>query len=95
MKINLRLRGFNWTLPAQDLPNVDSTTMVVGADVTHPGVAGKGSEIPPSIAAVVAEVSSAHNLFSTEIREQEGRVEPITDLCGKSFSTIYAIHLNS
>jgi hypothetical protein len=71
MKLNMRLRGANWFLHPNDIPQaIDNETMIVGADVGH-SPPGKGNPRPPSIAVVVSEVGRGHTTFATEIREQE------------------------
>lgn len=66
MKINVKLGGGNHTVSPQDMPNVDATTMLMGADVTHP---------PPmsgldSIAASVATVDGGRVVYGHEVRLQ-------------------------
>ena len=89
LKCNLKLGGDNVTL---ELPTTDDltsqqvrellspTTMIVGADVTHPGPgAMDGAE---SIAAVVASEDSSFNRYPASFRCQTGTMEMIADLDG-------------
>lgn len=69
MKIHAKLGGITHEVP---MPNVlDKTTMMFGADVTHPPA--KGGPIPPSIAVLVGATSGDNNKFIPGIRLQEGR----------------------
>ncbi|KAI9636399.1 putative eukaryotic translation initiation factor 2C 2 [Dioszegia hungarica] len=75
--IHCKVGGVTHHVP---MPNIlDKTTMMIGADVTHPPPAGAG-QIAPSIAVTIASISGDNNLFCPEIRIQEGRKESITDL---------------
>ncbi|KAI5479305.1 argonaute [Pseudohyphozyma bogoriensis] len=75
MKINVKLHGSNWKIDPADLPKVSEKTVIFGADVTHPP-APRGSEaIAPSIAC-----DSGTSKYSSQIRTQEGRQEPIAEL---------------
>ncbi|KAE8268903.1 hypothetical protein A4X09_0g3444 [Tilletia walkeri] len=66
MKINIKLGGSNWTVPASDLPGIGPQMMIVGADVTHPVRRG----LQPSIAASVATMDGQRSKYSAEIRAQ-------------------------
>lgn len=79
MKVNAKLGGVTHTVPVGNLPGISDRTMIVGADVTHPPSRGD-DVVAPSIAATVASKNAENNLYSTSIRLQEGRQEPIRDL---------------
>ncbi|TGO08888.1 hypothetical protein BTUL_0187g00070 [Botrytis tulipae] len=76
LKFNLKLGGIN-----QEVSNgcgTKSKTMIVGADVTHPG----NEEGCPSIAAVVATDDDSRFQYLGSARIQEGKQEYISDLRG-------------
>ncbi|ODN82180.1 hypothetical protein L202_02471 [Cryptococcus amylolentus CBS 6039] len=73
MKVQAKVGG----LTHQVDHKIDKTTMMIGADVTHPPV--KGGAIPPSIAVSVAAVDGNNNKFKPALRLQSGRVEIIQD----------------
>ncbi|WVQ69266.1 uncharacterized protein L199_007483 [Kwoniella botswanensis] len=78
MKIDSKLRGVTHAVP---IPiSIDKTTMLIGADVTHPPPAGKDKALQPSIAVSVAAVNGDNNMFRPCIRVQPGRREMIDDL---------------
>ena len=52
--------------------------MLVGIDVTHPGIGSKGGT--PSIAAVVASVDDSFVQFPASIRIQESKKEVVLPL---------------
>lgn len=67
MKINVKLGGTNHVVSGeQDLPRFGRQTMLIGADVTHPG---PGSD-KPSIAGSVATIDGAAKRYSSELRTQ-------------------------
>ncbi|CAD6932562.1 unnamed protein product [Tilletia controversa] len=66
MKINVKIGGGNHAVSSQDLPNLPPTTMLMGADVTHPPP-GLGLE---SIAASVATVDGGRMIYGHEVRLQ-------------------------
>ncbi|GAA5908226.1 hypothetical protein JCM5296_000418 [Sporobolomyces johnsonii] len=83
LKLNIKLGGVNSEVKPQDLPNFGKTTMMFGADVTHPtgfGAPRAGEDVPPSIAAVVATTDASGNLYASQVREQLGRKEFITEM---------------
>ncbi|KAA8564202.1 hypothetical protein EYC84_011148 [Monilinia fructicola] len=73
LKINLKLKGVSHhvTVPCC---GADESTMIIGADVTHPSPenAAKGC---PSIAAVVATNDDINNLYLGSARLQKGKQE--------------------
>lgn len=72
MKINAKLGGTNQAIAGGLLPQVYNTpTMIMGADVHHPG-AGSFS---PSIGGVVASFNRDFTQYNTYVREQENRKE--------------------
>ncbi|TGO21637.1 hypothetical protein BPAE_0208g00070 [Botrytis paeoniae] len=76
LKFNLKLGGIN-----QEVSNrcgIKARTMIVGADVTHPG----DEEGCPSIAAVVATNDDSRFQYLGSARLQEGKQEYISDLRG-------------
>ncbi|WVQ83346.1 hypothetical protein IAT38_005485 [Cryptococcus sp. DSM 104549] len=74
MKVHAKLGG----LTHQVQHKIEKTTMMIGADVTHPPA--KGGAMPPSIAVSISAVNGENNQFVPSIRLQEGRVEIIQDL---------------
>ena len=77
LKINLKLGGANLSLGKQLGFVTARPTMVMGADVTHPGI---GEMDKPSIAAVVASYDIKMARYAAAIRVQGTRVEIIQDL---------------
>ncbi|KIY33612.1 argonaute [Cryptococcus gattii E566] len=71
MKVHCKLGG----VTHQVKHNVDKTTMLCGADVTHPP--SRGRVLYPSIAATVASINGENNYFAGCVTEQGGRVEII------------------
>ncbi|SAM83943.1 related to argonaute protein [Ustilago bromivora] len=67
MKINVKLGGTNHIVSGErDLPRFGKQTMLVGADVTHPG---PGSD-KPLIAGSVATIDGGAKRYSSELRKQ-------------------------
>ncbi|KAI0634091.1 Piwi-domain-containing protein [Trametes polyzona] len=81
LKFNTKLGGVNHELGDQNTAWLRSEpTMLVGMDVTHPGVGTvRGT---PSIAAVVASVDRSMAQYPASLRLQESKKEMITDLQG-------------
>lgn len=77
LKINLKLGGTNLSLGKQLGFVTARPTMVMGADVTHPGI---GEMDKPSIAAVVASYDIKMARYAAAIRVQGMRQEIIQDL---------------
>ncbi|TKA76812.1 hypothetical protein B0A49_03693 [Cryomyces minteri] len=84
LKVNIKLGGVNHTVDSTGVPAAVALTgwsrgtMVVGADVTHPG---PGSvKHCPSIAAVVASINEGCATFPGSMRLQKSRQEMIEDL---------------
>lgn len=75
LKVNIKLGGVN-----QGVGNsgrlFQTRTMVLGADVTHPG----GDSLEPSIAAVVGSTNEFGCGYAAEFSVQPGRQEIISDL---------------
>ncbi|KZV84240.1 Piwi-domain-containing protein, partial [Exidia glandulosa HHB12029] len=85
LKINMKLGGVNWRLPVERFPwyhpmhrNL-TRTMIVGADVSHPGA---GNTTSPSICGVVASMDSESLRYAARISVQLGgrRTEIIVGL---------------
>ncbi|KAJ3325528.1 hypothetical protein HDU76_013146 [Blyttiomyces sp. JEL0837] len=77
LKINVKLGGINTYLEDQ-IPFVSATqTMVMGIDITHPGV-GQGNL--PSIAAAVASMDRHCARFAASIRQQQSHQDVIDQL---------------
>ncbi|KAM0125610.1 hypothetical protein ACHAO1_010533 [Botrytis cinerea] len=76
LKFNLKLGGVNQEV--SEGCGIKARTMVVGADVTHPG----DEEGCPSIAAVVATDDNSQFKYLGSARLQEGKQEYISDLRG-------------
>ena len=73
-----------------------STTIMFGADVTHPPARGGGdSHIPPSIVAVVATLNGQNNSYRAEVRLPEGRTEIIQDMKGVCISLLRKYRLSN
>lgn len=73
MKLNLRCGNYNQTI--KDLPGLDQDTMIIGADVTHPG--GGSIRGAPSIAAVVASDDADFARYPGSMRLNPPRQESI------------------
>ncbi|KIL64721.1 hypothetical protein M378DRAFT_1041026 [Amanita muscaria Koide BX008] len=74
LKINVRMGGTNFA--PKKMWFQDKVTMVLGADVSHPG---PGSGLP-SISALVASVDRLYTRYIAETRVQDPREEMIEDL---------------
>ncbi len=79
LKINLKLGGVNLVLGSQLGFVAQRPTMVLGADVTHPGI---GENDRPSIAALVASYDIKMSRYGAAVRLQTTRQEIIADLGG-------------
>nr|XP_031860632.1 uncharacterized protein CI109_003963 [Kwoniella shandongensis]KAA5527704.1 hypothetical protein CI109_003963 [Kwoniella shandongensis] len=89
MKIHAKLGG----LTHQVQHAVDKTTMMVGADVTHPPP--KGGPIPPSIAVSIAAIHGENNTFKPSVYLQSGRTEIIAALEDMMFDHITQFEQNT
>ncbi|KAI0705527.1 argonaute-like protein [Earliella scabrosa] len=79
LKFNIKLGGVNHELGQQNMAWLDrEPTMLVGMDVTHPGV-GTVKDTP-SVAAVVANIDKRMGQFPASLRLQKSRQEMIDDL---------------
>ncbi|OLY85592.1 Protein argonaute-3 [Smittium mucronatum] len=78
LKMNVKLGGVSAALKPQSLPIVsDVPTIILGADVTHPGI----NELErPSIAAVVGSMDPQFCKYKAILAQQGSRVEIIQDL---------------
>lgn len=77
LKINIKCGGVNSNLGKQ-MPFIhEKPTMVLGADVTHPGI---GDREKPSIAAVVASMDIKLSRYAAAVRVQDSRQELIVDI---------------
>ncbi|KAF8848371.1 Piwi-domain-containing protein [Acephala macrosclerotiorum] len=83
LKFNIKLRGVNHQLhpPSSSVgpSGAPKETMIVGADVTHPGQFAEGC---PSMAAVVATIDDTSGHYLGSARQQDSRQEYISDLAG-------------
>ncbi|KAF2272511.1 stem cell self-renewal protein Piwi, partial [Westerdykella ornata] len=77
MKLNIKAGGINYALNFDNLA-YKHKTIIMGADVTHPGV-GQCAGFP-SIACVVGSVDDMFMNYPGSMRLQAGRQEEITDL---------------
>nr|CAG8488117.1 7207_t:CDS:10 [Entrophospora candida] len=78
LKINVKLGGMNSFLLPEEIPFItDVPTILMGADVTHPG---PGSTNKPSIAALCASMDAKASRYAASIRIQRGRTDIIADL---------------
>ena len=74
LKFNIKLGGVNHELGQQNMAWLDrEPTMLVGMDVTHPGV-GTVKDTP-SVAAVVANIDKRMGQFPASLRLQKSRQE--------------------
>lgn len=73
LKVNFKLGGTNHEIVKGF--GLLANTMIVGADVTHPGRASALS--CPSIAGVVATISDAQQTYLASARLQEGMQEVV------------------
>jgi eukaryotic translation initiation factor 2C len=79
LKVNTKLGGHNHLLDDKDMKWLkQKRTMMVGADVTHPGPTSIDGT--PSIAAVVASVDNAFVQYPASLRLQETRKEVRVEL---------------
>jgi hypothetical protein len=77
LKINVKLGGTNSYLsPKQNLFLSDKTSILMGADVTHP----PPDSNRPSIAALCASMDTRASRYAASIRQQTSRTEIIADL---------------
>ncbi|KAM0687971.1 hypothetical protein COBT_000778 [Conglomerata obtusa] len=77
LKINVKMKGKNWKLVDNHNMIKNKSTIVFGADVSHPGVGDLDS---PSIVAIASSLDLTLNHFNTTIRIQERRKEIIEGL---------------
>ncbi|KDQ16674.1 hypothetical protein BOTBODRAFT_30592 [Botryobasidium botryosum FD-172 SS1] len=73
LKINTKIGGINSVLDIRE----PVPTMIVGADVSHPG---PGQETIPSISALVSSVDPHNSVYIAQTEVQESRQEIIADL---------------
>ena len=85
LKVNMKMGGVNHSLSQQNMSwLMQSPTMLVGMDVTHPGFGTvKGT---PSIAAVVASVDAKYGQFPATLRIQESKKEVSVFREGSSYN---------
>ncbi|KAJ1971850.1 hypothetical protein H4R33_007142, partial [Dimargaris cristalligena] len=80
LKVNVKLGGVNSYLEPRDTPFLArEPTMVIGADVTHPG---PGNTTDPSIAAVICSMDSRMTKFKSQVSPLPPRTEIIANLEG-------------
>jgi len=78
LKMNVKLDGANVFLTPDQIPFVtEEPTIIIGADVTHPG---PGDLSRPSVATLVGSMDSKASRYAATIRLQGGRTEIIADL---------------
>jgi eukaryotic translation initiation factor 2C len=100
-KVNAKLGGRNHVLPVpleNDLhrksdKNPTNSTMVVGADVTHPGVGSVAH--CPSIAAVIASCDEYAVAYPGSLRLQRSKQEMIEDLTDMICERLHVWHKHS
>ncbi|KAK5706094.1 hypothetical protein LTR97_001080 [Elasticomyces elasticus] len=78
LKFNIKGGGINHIVPGMLMKPLDSKTMLMGIDATHP-LPGS-SDSAPSIACVVTSVDEYLNQWPGSIRTQTGRQEMVTKL---------------
>ncbi|SCV71313.1 BQ2448_2901 [Microbotryum intermedium] len=88
LKVNCKLSGVNSIVDLGPACPRDIPTMIIGADVTHPG---PGS-FAPSIAAVVATMNREFTNYGSRIHVQGSRVELISDLEGMMMDLLRQFH---
>ncbi|SCZ91253.1 BZ3500_MvSof-1268-A1-R1_Chr1-2g01288 [Microbotryum saponariae] len=88
LKVNCKLSGINSIVDLGPACPRDVPTMIIGADVTHPG---PGS-FAPSIAAVVATMNREFTNYGSRIHVQSSRVELISDLEGMMMELLRQFH---
>lgn len=83
LKLNVKLGGANVFLPPSFTSFISKApTIVIGADVNHPG---KGEEHVPSFCAVTASMDARASRYCSASRAQGSRAEMIADFGGKFF----------
>lgn len=82
LKVNVKLGGLNQLLLPNQLPKMDKLTMILGADVAHPGASGSTCGTSQSVAAVVGCLDLASARYAEEFSFQRERVEEIQELKG-------------
>ncbi|CAG8681311.1 7007_t:CDS:2, partial [Acaulospora colombiana] len=91
LKINVKLGGMNSYIKPNLVPFItDKPSILMGADVTHPG---PGST-KPSIAALCASLDNHASRYASTIRVQSSRVEMIADLSGMVKEMLRAFYQN-
>lgn len=89
LKINCKLGGRNWKIEAKLL--ADKPTLIMGLDVSHPGITDPDS---PSILSIVGSLDYDFINYKTIIEQQERRTEIIANL--KEYSkAILKAHFSS
>ncbi|KAF2658674.1 stem cell self-renewal protein Piwi, partial [Lophiostoma macrostomum CBS 122681] len=79
LKVNMKVGGDNHQLDPKQLESLlEVPTMILGADVTHPGVGSKWG--CPSIACVVGSVDQQFMNYPGSMRLQAGKQEYIEDM---------------
>lgn len=78
LKFNLKSRGVNHYVSADEMKPLDARTIVFGIDVTHPSPGS--AESSPSVAGVVASSDTLFTQYPASIRTQRGRQEIVADL---------------
>lgn len=74
LKINVKIGGSNLYIPNKI---INKPTMLIGADVSHPGI---GDLESPSIVGIVTSYEKTLTKYTTHILTQERRTEIISDL---------------
>lgn len=77
LKINIKCGGINSSIGKAVGFIAERPTMVLGADVTHPGI---GERDKPSIAAVVASLDIRMSRYAAAVRVQDSRQEIIVEM---------------
>ncbi|KAI9096097.1 Piwi domain-containing protein [Phlyctochytrium arcticum] len=96
LKMNVKLGGFNAFLPGRQLPFIsEAETLVLGADITHPGP-GEGDS-KPSIAAMVGSMDAQCARFAATLRIQRSppgtrRNDIIQDVYGMTMELLRAFY---
>ena len=79
LKMNVKLGGMNSFIDPIQVPFISQRpTIIIGADVTHPGPGDTSGR--PSIAAMCASMDARASRYAATIRIQTGRQEVINEL---------------
>jgi hypothetical protein len=78
LKVNMKIQGENHLVVVQGIGSLRASTIVLGADVTHP--TGATDSARPSIARVVGRIDKNFMIYPGSMRLQAGGQEEIGDM---------------